>query len=111
MGTRPGAVTATNAAGQAELSPFRGAGRIEIRCLGYQSVVISYAELGVGGYQLQLQPAALQFDELVVSATRWGQPSRFVPSRIAVITPKAIALPNPQPAADLLGTSGSVFIQ
>ncbi len=111
MSTRPVAFTATNAAGQAELSPFRGAERIEIRCLGYQSVVISYAELGAGGYQLQLQPAALQFDELVVSATRWGQPSRFVPSRIAVITPKAIALHNPQTAADLLGTSGEVFIQ
>lgn len=50
-------------------------------------------------------------DEVVVSATRWSQASSDVPSKIAVISTREVALQNPQTAADLLGISGKVFIQ
>ncbi len=108
--TRPPAEAVTNAEGQVEISAFRGAERIEIRCLGYEPLLRSYAALS-GTDSLWLQPAALAFDEVVVSATRWQQPARQVPAKVSVISPQAVAFYNPQTAADLLALSGEVFVQ
>jgi hemoglobin/transferrin/lactoferrin receptor protein len=63
--------------------------------------------------QIQAQAVAdsLELDELIVSATRWIQPARKTPSKISVIRPADVSLSNPQTAADLLGSTGEVFIQ
>lgn len=54
---------------------------------------------------------SLELNELVVSATRWSQPSRKIPSKISVIRPVDVSLFNPQTTADLMGSTGEVFIQ
>lgn len=50
-------------------------------------------------------------DEVVISASKWNQVSTQVPMKIASITSKDVNLYQPQTAADLLGSSGKVFIQ
>lgn len=101
----------TNALGQADISGFREAKNIEIRRLGYKTEIKSYAEIREKSFEILLTVSVTQFDEIVVSATRWNLNSRNIPSKITIISPKDVVLHNPQTAADLLGSSGEVFIQ
>ncbi len=107
----PQAFESTNIHGEADLSGFLGAERIEIRKLGYETQTRTYQELKDQQFEVYLEPTSLNLDEIVVSATRWRQVSNEVPSRIVSIRPEAVALQNPQTAADLLGLSGKIFIQ
>lgn len=61
--------------------------------------------------KLPLDSTSIALDEVVVSANRWQQSQGQQPKSIAVITPRDIALHNPQTAADLLAISGKVFMQ
>lgn len=107
----PREFTSTNTKGQAEIYNFKGAERIEIRALGYQTGYTSFAALEASGFVFSLLESGLNFDEVVVSATRWKQAAKEVPTKIISISPKDIALQNPQTAADLLRQSGYVFMQ
>lgn len=101
----------TNVKGQANIDDFKGMNDIMIRSVGYQSKTLSYTDLQQTDFVVTLEPSQVYLDEVVVSASRWAQESSEVPNKITTITPGQIALDNPQTAADLLGTSGGVFIQ
>ncbi|WP_416865868.1 MAG: TonB-dependent receptor domain-containing protein [Imperialibacter sp.] len=107
----PRATAMTNSSGMVDISEFEGADRIEVRLVGYNRIVSSYAELAAGDRVLVMEPSNISLDQVVVSASKWSQSTRDVPVHIATITPKDAALLNPQTAADLLGASGQVFIQ
>ncbi len=107
----PKAFTLTNAEGQADISKFAGAQEIEIRMIGYQTVRLPYSRIESAGFQLTLQQTAINLDQVVISATRWNQDQRDIPARILVLSPKDVNLTNPQTTADMLGSSGEVFIQ
>lgn len=107
----PPAFTSTNAKGQADLRTLRGAEVIQIRSLGYYSQTLSYDDLEAAGFVLKLLPSGVGMDEVVVSATRWNQIARDVPSKVMAINPREVSLQNPQTAADLLSLSGKVFMQ
>lgn len=111
MSFSPRAFATANAEGQADVSGFKNAEKIEISSLGYTTQTLSFGALERMSFVVFLMPGIARFDEIVVSATRWSQFSRSVPSRIAKISPADVALQNPQTAADLLGASGEVFIQ
>lgn len=53
----------------------------------------------------------INISEVIISANKWAQKRSEIPSKITSITPKQIAFYNPQTTADLLATSGEVFIQ
>ena len=107
----PRAFTTTNAKGQADIGAFEGSERIEIRFLGYKTEIRSYSELQQAGFIVLLSPSVLSFDQIVVSATRWSRPSMDVPARITTVTARSLFLQSPQTAADVLASSGEVFIQ
>lgn len=107
----PEAYAVTNARGQADISAFNGAAAIEIRSLGYTTEVRSFAALADANFAIALTSAGINMDEVVVSATRWNQNTSKIPIKVVHISPAAVALQNPQTAADLLGISGKVFIQ
>lgn len=111
MSQEPKAFATTNAQGQADLSNFVGSSKIEFRAHGYKAEIFSFQELKNMNFELTLIASTTEFDEVVISATRWGQNSGNLPTKISVISPKDVALLNPQTAADLLGASGEVFIQ
>ncbi|MCF8278607.1 MAG: TonB-dependent receptor [Flavobacteriales bacterium] len=102
---------ATDAKGQADISDFKDEERIEIRSLGYETLLLSYAELQSASFKVQLKGSNVSLDAVVVSATRWSQESRDIPSKIISISAREVALQNPQTAADLLTVSGKVFMQ
>ncbi|MDZ7846950.1 MAG: TonB-dependent receptor plug domain-containing protein [Owenweeksia sp.] len=107
----PQASTITNAKGQADISAFKEAENIQVRFLGYETKVLSFSQIQAVDFNIGMEPSKLNLDQVVVSATRWRQTSGNVPSKIISISPKEVALQNPQTAADLLGASGKVFIQ
>jgi len=101
----------TNAKGEADISPFRGAESILIRSLGYKTKVLSFSQIRASNFLLALEKSILNLDQLVVSATRWRQSSGNIPLNIVSVTPEELTLQNPQTAADLLSVTGKVFIQ
>ena len=107
----PQAFSITNAKGQADLIAFKDSEVIQIRSLGYATREVSYRELQAAGFLVALQPSDISLDEVVLSATRWRQSKVTIPSNIVSVSPREVALQNPQTAADLLGLSGKVFIQ
>jgi hemoglobin/transferrin/lactoferrin receptor protein len=111
MCENPGVFATTNADGQADISVFAQSEKITIHSLGYKTETISYPDLVKNQFEVLLTVSFTQLDELVVSASRWTQNSKNIPSRIVSLSPKEVVLNNPQTAADLLGLSGEVFIQ
>ncbi len=107
----PRAFATTNAKGQADISDFRNADKIEIRTLGYKTLVMSFSELESRSFRVYLEASNIELEEIVVSATRWRQTTDRVPSKIISISPREVELQNLQTAADLLGISGKVYIQ
>lgn len=103
--------TTTDGKGRANISAFAGVQNITIRLLGYKIEVYSYEQLKEKQFRVFLEQKDITLDEVVVSATRWQQEKRDVPSRITAIKKKDIILLNPQTTADLLSMSGDVFIQ
>lgn len=101
----------TNHDGQINITLFAGEEHIVIRSLGYQAVYLSYAELAEMDYFIRMKREDISLDQIVVSASRWNQASTDIPSKVSSISSRDIALQNPQTSADLLGSSGEVFIQ
>ena len=62
-------------------------------------------------FEVGMEPSDVLLDQVVVSASRWNQSERSVPGHITLIPAKQTVLQNPQTAADMLLTSGEVFIQ
>ncbi len=109
--TNPPATTLSNSKGQADLSAFIEAKTIELRVIGYKTLVTSYKNLQAEKFRIQMIPALITIDEVVVSASRWKQKTSELPQKISSISPKTVAMNNPQTAADMLALSGKVFIQ
>ncbi len=101
----------TDDRGIVDISAFRNSKGIEISALGYASIVFSYAELKAQNFKISLEPIPLALDQVVVAASRWSQSSRELPFRISSMKSREIIFQAPQTAADLLGSSGEVFIQ
>ena len=101
----------TNQLGEANVDGFKDAVDIQITAFSYQDVKLSYAELQAKNFKIILKEDVFSHEEFVVSATRWKQSKRNVPNKITGISPKEVALQNPQTAADMLQTSGEVFVQ
>jgi hemoglobin/transferrin/lactoferrin receptor protein len=111
MSESPQAIAVTNAKGQADISAFIKSEMIQIRSLAYKTQFLSFSQITNSNFNIEMEPTSLILDQVVISATRWRQSSGNVPSKIISISPKEVALQNPQTAADLLGISGMVFIQ
>lgn len=101
----------TNKNGEADLSVFKDAKKIEFRLIGFKPFSLSYNDLLAQNFIVELSPASVKIDEVVVSATRWNQNSFELPIKIAEIQQLDVKRFNPQTAADLLSVSGKVFIQ
>jgi iron complex outermembrane recepter protein len=107
----PKAITVSNAAGEAKIALFKNSPKITFQLLGYSTIIISYDEIKENNFSVVLTPKNISIDQVVVSATKWGQSKNEISSKVTVISPKEIEFQNPQTAADLLNISGEVFIQ
>lgn len=111
ISVNPKAYTITNNEGQADLSAFKDAEKIEVRSLGYKTIITNYAELYSANFLILMDLDNLKLTEVVIVGTRWSQNSGDIPLKTFSISPKEVLIQNPQTAADLLEMSGIVFIQ
>ncbi|MFD0863452.1 TonB-dependent receptor plug domain-containing protein [Sungkyunkwania multivorans] len=97
-------------------------GRIDISIFSEDEVIIfSHVSHQLVGYTrkkilqnkgiVYLEPLTQVLDEIVVSATKFEQKKRDVAQKVIGIRQGDIQLANPQTAADLLQSSGQVFVQ
>ncbi|MBN2214355.1 MAG: TonB-dependent receptor [Bacteroidales bacterium] len=107
----PSASTLTDAKGRADMTAFRDADSILIRYMGYEPVTVSYNQLKDEQFIWYMEPSEISLEAVKVIATRWIQERSGFPNRIASVKPLQITLQNPQTMADLLGSTGEIFIQ
>ena len=58
-----------------------------------------------------LSPKSTNLNEIVISASKFEQNKKEVPQKIISLDAQAIESANPQTSADLLASSGRVFVQ
>jgi hemoglobin/transferrin/lactoferrin receptor protein len=107
----PQAFAIADERGRVDLTAFEGSQSIEIRSAGYRITTMSYDSIVEAGLEIRLQIAPVSLDQVVISASGWTEDKRVVGRYIVPIRKEKVAFLNPQTTADLLGTSGSVFIQ
>ena len=107
----PPAQAFTDANGKTDITAFKGSKLIEIRMTGFVTQRLSYADLEAAEFTVKLFRNSVSLNQVVISALRWNQNKRTLPTRITSVTTKDVTLQNPQTTADLLGNSGEVFIQ
>ncbi|MCH2214805.1 MAG: TonB-dependent receptor [Flavobacteriales bacterium] len=101
----------SNSKGKVDISEFEGADRIEIRLLGYETLYVSYEKITEANLFVWMEPADFDLDQVVISSNRRIERDRVIPNRVRKIDLKEALIQNPQTTADLLGTTGEVFVQ
>ncbi|CDF81057.1 TonB-dependent receptor [Formosa agariphila KMM 3901] len=115
----PGVVVYNADKSQSEISDINGIVSIQrfsdneiifFRHMSFQDFSIEKSKLKAT-LSMYLEPLTEGLDEVVVSASKFGQGKRDIPQKIVSISSSAIALDNPQTSADLLENTGNVYVQ
>lgn len=104
-------IAVTDENGQLDITAFRTSDSIVFLLNGYNAATVSTKDLIENKYLVEMTLDVLAIKEVTVSNKRWEENSNETPNRIERIGMKDVAFQNPQTTADLLGTSGYVFVQ
>ena len=96
--------------GRFQLASFKGCDSVFIYYPDYEVFVSSY-DLLSKLTSVELSDQSLSVSEMVVTASRWGEDQAKTSSRITKLNLKDLGLLEPQTSADLLESSGYVFVQ
>jgi len=103
--------TQTNAEGCASINNFAENERILFKHASYLNYSSTKDKIVKQGKNVLLIENPVRLDEITISASRWEQSKAEIPNKIATISASEVEHYNPQTTADLVGTSGGVFIQ
>lgn len=101
----------TNAEGKADISSLKDGGEIIFSLIGYQPVTLSFNEIVDKNFILKMESTPVTLGQIIVSANKWEEEKTNLPNKIEIIGPQEVRFKNPQTAADMLGASGTVYIQ
>lgn len=101
----------TNANGEADISGFSESQELFFQHPSYEQQVFSRSELEQSNYVVLLNQRTVALGELYISASKREQDETEIVQRITQIGNQEIGLSNPQTSADLLESSGKVFVQ
>ena len=99
-----------NSEGRFRLETFQGCDTILISYPDYILEEFAYTDLR-NIVTVELEEVQLDVDGVVVSAFRWEYDVREIPNKVTAIDVKDVTLENPQTTADLLASSGYVYVQ
>ena len=100
----------TNFLGEASLDDFSNTESIYFKHLSH--VLKEITKLQLGNFnRVYLDSNTYGLDEIVVSASKFEQNKRDIPQKIISISAKSIQFENPQTSADLLESTGQIYIQ
>ncbi|NNE03509.1 MAG: TonB-dependent receptor plug domain-containing protein, partial [Eudoraea sp.] len=97
--------------GKCDLSSFSANDRLTISHIGYQSRKTTKSQLLKKGGKVYLTVKTQQLEEVVMSISKWEQQKKDIPQKITAISAQAIGFANPQTSADVLQSSGQVYVQ
>jgi hemoglobin/transferrin/lactoferrin receptor protein len=97
--------------GVADISAFAKAEEIIFSEVAHKEARYTKAQIAIYRNQVFLKQLENQLNEIVLSASKFAQSSRDVPQKIVSINSETIAFVNAQTSADLLESSGQVFVQ
>ena len=102
-------MTLSDPDGFAYLDKFGESDMLIFQHPGYTELIIAYSE--IKGETVRLNERIIRIDEIVISANKWEQDLAEIPNKIATISPAQVSFINPQTSADLLESTGQVFVQ
>ncbi|MEH6534824.1 MAG: TonB-dependent receptor [Psychroserpens sp.] len=100
----------TNLDGQASIAKFTDDEVIYFQNILYKKRAIKIAKLGVD-FIVYLTPRIEDLNQIIISASKFEQSKRDIPQTIVNINASDIQFENPQTSADLLESTGNVYIQ
>ncbi len=101
----------TNPAGQVFVSLQKETDSLYLKLLGYEPVYVTLRQLQENKYKVYMKPGPIMLNPFEVSAIRWQQENSVYPGQVQIIEAAEIAFQNPQTAADMLSSTGNVFVQ
>ncbi|WP_249356500.1 TonB-dependent receptor [Maribacter sp. ACAM166] len=104
-------IALTDLEGQFDASIFSIKERLILRHIGYEEFKTTKSQMQRQGQKVYLIMKAQQLDEVVMSVSKWEQQKKDIPNRIVSLDARSIAFTSPQTSADLLQSSGKVFVQ
>lgn len=97
--------------GNVDISAFTASEEIIFQHISHQQKILSKEEIIKNNNTVYLTADASALDEVVVSVAKFKQNRKDIPQQIVSITSNDISFRNPQTAADLLESSGQVYVQ
>lgn len=97
--------------GKVDLTTFTKSEQITFKEVAHKSASYTKAQIGALKNVVYLKQSDNILGEIVLSASKFAVNKKNIPQKILGISSESILLTNPQTAADLLETSGSVYIQ
>lgn len=97
--------------GKCDLSVFGRNERITFKHISFEVTKSTKAQILRQRSRVYLIMKAEQLDEVVMSVSKWEQQKKDIPNKITSIDAREIAFTTPQTSADLLQSSGKVFVQ
>lgn len=103
--------TITDLDGYASLDAFPEREPIIFQHIAHRTKQLPKSQIKLENNLVRLIADTDQLDEVVLSVTKFAQDKREVPQKVVSISQKDISLFNPQTSADLLESSGQVYVQ
>lgn len=101
----------TNLDGVASLDQFSDNEMIYFQSILYTSKALKKSTIKNDNYIVYMTPSIEDLDQVVVSASKFEQSKRDIPQTIVNINASDIQFENPQTSADVLESTGNVYIQ
>jgi len=99
----------TNFYGKASLDSFEAFEIIYFKHLSFKLFTIK--KKLIFNSEVKLTPTSQGLDEIVISGSKFKENKRDIPKKIVSVNASEIAFQNPQTSADLLKSTGQVYIQ
>lgn len=97
--------------GFVDITKFDENESITIKHISHFQQILTKKEIIASGGIITLEINASSLDEIVLSVSKFGQNKREIPQQIISVKSEDVLFKNPQTAADLLESSGQVYVQ
>ena len=101
----------TDLNGQVSLDIFNDTEIIFFKSFLYEKQQLTKSKIAKKNYIVYLIPKVEDLKQIVISASKFEQSKRDIPQTIVSLNTKDIVLANPQTSADLLESTGNIYIQ
>ncbi|GAA5521863.1 TonB-dependent receptor [Aliifodinibius salicampi] len=104
-------VASTDLDGKADLTKFAEGDTLHFQHPSYQGLQLLFKEVEERNFRIALTERPVIMDEIFVSANKREQKITDIPQKVTRISEDQVIFHNPQTSADLLQSSGKVFVQ